>query len=350
VAAVRRVVEEEWATDLVRGWDRWLDLGLRVGDTLAPLIGASAGEVALCDQTGVNLFKLVSAAMDATGRSDIVTDAGNFPSDRYILDAIAAARGGRLRLIEEDPDAPQVEAALDDRVGVVALTHVSYRSGAILDMAGITSVVEAAGALPVWDLAHSAGSVPVDLSASGVVLAAGCTYKYLNGGPGAPAFLYVSRALQSSLRQPISGWFGHLDQFAFSPTFDPAPDIRRFLVGTPPILAMVAAAEGIALTAGVGIGPIREKSVDPVAEIASPRDPRRRGSHVTVRHARGWQISQALRRRGVIIDFRAPDLIRFGFAPLYNSYRDVWRAADTLRDVVRSGEYAAFPHERGTVT
>lgn len=359
-AALQRFVEDEWGRDLVRGWNRWIDMGLRVGDELAPLLGASPGEVAVCDQTSVNLYKLASAALAETGRPDIVTDVGNFPSDRYVLAAVAAAAGGNVRLIGEDPDADSVAAALDDLVGVVALSHVSYRSGAIIDMGSITRAAHSAGAFTVWDLSHSAGAIPVELASSGAELALGCTYKYLNGGPGAPAFLYVAQSLQRRLRQPIAGWFGHADQFAFAPDFVPAPDIRRFLVGTPPILSMIGAAEGIALTAGVGIAPIREKSValserfiaavDAISEIASPREAERRGSHVTIRHDQGWQVSQALRERGVIVDFRAPDLVRFGFAPLYTSFDEARRAAEIVSEVLESKEFLRFPADREKVT
>lgn len=361
VDAVRRVVEEEWGGELVLGWDRWLHLGLETGDRLAPLIGAGSGEVAVCDQTSVNLYKLAAAALAATSRTDIVTDAGNFPSDRYVLESVARSRGGTVRVIDEDPGPQDVAEALDDSVALVALTHVAYRSGAILDMEAITAAAHRAGALALWDLSHAAGSVPIHLAGCAADLAVGCTYKYLNGGPGSPAFLYVRRALQAQLEQPIAGWFAHADQFAFDTDFRPADDIRRFTVGTPPILSMVGAAEGIALTAGAGIERIRDKSlamttrfvaaVDELPiELTSPREPERRGSHVTLRHPAGWQISQDLRARRVIVDFRAPDLIRFGFAPLYNTFAEVEVAAAALADVLGTESYLAYPSERTAVT
>lgn len=361
VAAVRRTLEEEWPVDLVRGWERWADLGLRLGDDLAPLIGAGDGEVALCDQTGVNLYKLAWAAFDTVGGNDVVTDAGNFPSDRYILESVAKSRGGNLRVVGEDPEPAEVAAAVDSGVGLVALSHVSYRSGAILDMAAITTIAHEAGALALWDLAHSAGAIPVDLAGCGVGMAVGCTYKYLNGGPGSPGYLYVAKDIQQQLRQPITGWFGHADQFAFASQYVPAPDLRRFLVGTPSILSMVAAGPGIALTAEAGIAPIREKAMALTErfaaaagvagfEVASPLQPERRGSHVTIRHDAGWGIAQALRGRGVIVDFRAPDLVRFGFSSLYNSFDEARRAATALADVVAEGEHLTQSIERGRIT
>jgi len=359
VGAVNRVMED-WGSGLVLSWNHWLGFGLELGDRLAPLIGAAPDTVALCDQTSVNLYKLASAAIDGGDRRDIVTDRGNFPSDRYILDTVARAGGGSLRMVSEDPNAAEFAAALDGDVALVALSHVSYRSGAILDMSGITAAVHSAGALVLWDLSHSAGSVPVTLEDARADLAVGCTYKYLNGGPGAPAFLYVRPDHQARLRQPIEGWFAHADQFGFHPDFEPAAGVRRFTVGTPPILSMTAAGEGIALTAEAGIAAIRDKSValttafltaiGDVAEIASPLEADRRGSHITVRHRDAWKLCQALRDARVIVDFRAPDLIRFGFAPLYTSFEEAWRAAAIFRDILETETFQDYPEDRAPVT
>jgi len=361
---IRETVEEQWARDLVVAWDEWLDAGTRIGDSLAPLIGANTGEVAVCDQTSINLFKLASAGLRASGRANIITDTGNFPSDRYVLESVASSRGGHLILAPEDPSADDIAKLLDNTVGLVSLSHVAYRSGAMTDGAQLTSLVHAGGALMLWDLAHSAGSVPVHLSEWEADLAVGCTYKYLNAGPGAPGFLYVRGDLQNTLEQPITGWFGHADQFGFTDEWEAADDIRRFLVGTPPIISMVGVEVGVALTVEAGIDPLRNKSVgltslfiEAVAplsthgiEIITPTAPSRRGSHVTVRHRHGFQIATNLRKRGVIPDFRAPDLIRFGFTPLYTTFEETARAAEILGDILESRSYEAFPATRDGVT
>lgn len=364
INAVRSVVEEEWAHELVLGWDHWIGLGETIGDRLAPLIGATAGEVVLSDQTSVNLYKVASAALAGTGRTIIVTDRGNFPSDRYILDAVARSAGGELRFISEDPTLDDLAAALDASVGVVSLSHVGYRSGVMLDGAAMTAVAHDAGASMIWDLAHSAGSVPVALNEWNADLAVGCTYKYLNGGPGSPGFLYVRSDLLEQLEQPIPGWFSHADQFAMSETYEPARSIRRFVVGTPPIISLVAAGVGIDMTAEAGIDAIRRKSIELTSLFTegltslrhhglvqiTPADPGSRGSHITVSHPRGYQISQALRAQNVIPDFREPDLVRFGFAPLYNTYAEVERALEILESILTTEAHATFPEARGRVT
>ena len=362
---VLAALDDDWGDGLVRSWDRWVDLGSRTGDLLAPLIGARPGEVAIADQTSVNLFKLASAAMAATGRTDIVTDEGNFPSDMYVLDSVARAAGGRLRLLPADPDPRMVGGALDESVGLVSLSLVSFRSGALLDQAAINEVAHASGTLTLWDLSHAAGALPVGLRVNGSDLAIGCTYKYLNGGPGAPAFLYVREDLQRRLTHPITGWWGHEDMFAFATNYTPAADIRRFLIGTPPVLSLVGATAGIELTARVGIEPIRTKSValtewfieladraltEHAFEVVTPRNAERRGSHVALRHADAWQVSQALRARNVIADFRAPDLLRFGFAPLYNTFAQALQAVEITAEIVTSGDHLGFPAARRGVT
>jgi kynureninase len=365
ITDVDAILRDEWARDLVRGWDRWLDLGTRLGDRLAGLIGARKGEVAICDQTSVNLFKLATAALDTADRPNILTDAGNFPSDRYVLSTVARRAGGRLVVLDEDPGPDDVAARLDPSVGLVALSHVSYRSGALLDGEGISQVAGANGSFMLWDLAHSAGAVPVDLDVWGADMAVGCTYKYLNGGPGSPGFLHVREGLHADVRQPITGWFGHEDQFGFHAEFKPADDISRFLVGTPPILSMTAVAAGIDIATDAGIPAIRAKStslsslfieavdaLDPShgLEVATPRAPERRGSHVSLRHPEGLAIARALREEGVVPDFREPDLIRFGFAPLYTSHIEVVDAVAVLDTVLASGSYRDGDRSRRGVT
>lgn len=361
---IRTVVEEEWAGDLVVGWESWLGLGTEIGDRLAPLIGAGRGEVAVCDQTSVNLFKLASAALGMNGRTDILTDAGNFPSDRYILESVASAAGGRLILVREDPSVLDIEHAIEDSVGLVSLSHVAYRSGSVADAANITRVAHDHGALMLWDLAHSVGCVAVHLEDWNADLAVGCTYKYLNAGPGAPGFLYVRSDLQTKLDQPITGWFGHADQFSFDDQWRPADDIRRFLVGTPPVLSIIGVDVGVALTLEAGIERLRHKSValtslfiEAVApllqyglKIITPLDPDQRGSHVTTAHEHGFQIATALRERNVIPDFRTPDLIRFGFAPLYTTFSETVAAAEILAEILKTRGYEEYPATRRGVT
>jgi kynureninase len=364
ITRTREAVEAEWATQLVMGWETWLDIGTRLGDRLAPLLGAQSGEVAVADQTSVNLYKLATAGLRASGRSNIITDRGNFPSDRYILGSVADAAGGHLIFVPEDPTLADIESALDDTVGLVSLSHVSYRSGAMVDGRAVTDIVHNRGALMLWDLAHSVGAVPVDLTGWNADLGVGCTYKYLNAGPGAPGFLFVRKDLQTELQQPITGWFGHADQFGFTHEWEPADDIRRFLVGTPPIASMMGVEVGIDLTTEAGIGVIRDKSIalssffidalapllDEHTSIITPLNPQQRGSHITVRHEDGFRIASALRERGVIPDFRAPDLVRFGFTPLYTTFTETLQATEILADVIDSGSYRSFPQSRTGVT
>jgi kynureninase len=354
---VLQATVDEWGRRLVTAWDDWIDLPLTVGALLAEaVLGARADEVALADSTTVNLYRLAVAALDARpGRRVIVTDADNFPTDRYVFEGLAAShRDVEVRLVTCDPvDGPTVED-LAPHVGgdtaLVSLSHVAYRSGALADMAGITALAHATGALTLWDLSHSAGSVPVQLTAAGVDLAVGCTYKYLNAGPGAPAFLYVRRDLQPALRQPVWGWFGQRRQFDMGPRYDPGDGLRAFLVGTPSVLGIRSVAVGAGLVAEAGVGRLREKSValtglivDRIPEgcsLGSPADPARRGSHVSVRHPDAYRIGRTLiERAGVIPDFRPPDSIRLGVAPLYTRFVDVWDAMDRLEDVLARGEY-----------
>jgi kynureninase len=352
-----RVVDEEWGRELIRGWDHWLTEPERVGDRLAAAaLGAGPGEVIVSDSTTVNFYKLAVAALDARpGRRVIVTDRANFPTDRYVLEGLAGRRGLEIAWLDPDPVegplAADVEAALTAHAGNVALvtlSHVNYRSAAIADMASITSLAHGAGALALWDLSHSAGSIEVELEASGADLAVGCTYKFLNGGPGAPAWLYVRRALQGALRNPIQGWFGQRDQFAMGQGYDPEPGIRRWLTGTPGILAIAAADEGVALVEEAGIDRIRAKGVAlteyaialfdawlaPIGfGLGSPRDPARRGAHVAVRHPDARRLTEGLIAAGVVPDFREPDSIRLGLSPLTTSFRDVWVGIGRVRDL-----------------
>jgi kynureninase len=350
-----QLVRAEWGGELIRGWGHWLSYPQEVGDRLAPLIGAEPGEVILSDSTTVNLYKLMIAALDARpDRRVIVTDRANFPTDRYLLEGLAAARSLELRWLDPDPvDGPRpedVDAVLDDRVALVTISHVNYRSAAIADLPAITRLAHDAGALTLWDLSHSGGSVPVGLREHGVDLAAGCTYKYLNGGPGAPAYLYVRRELQAQLRQPIWGWMGQRDLFAMGQGYDPQPDIRRYLTGTPGILALAAADVGISLSAEAGIGAIRAKGIAltefaialhdvllaPLGcKLGSPRDSARRGAHVAVRHPAAKRLTADLIVRKVIPDFREPDSIRLGLSPLTTSFRDVHRGITAIADLLR---------------
>jgi kynureninase len=370
-AVLARVVEEEWARGLVRSWSSWVGAATRVGDLLAEgVLGARPGEVLVADSTTVDLYKLLVAAADARpGRDVLVCSADDFPTDRYVVAGVAQARGMAVRElpadVDEGLDPAVLAAALDERVGVVVLSAVAYRSGALADVAAVTRRAREAGALVVWDLSHAAGAVPVDLAADGVDLAVGCTYKYLNGGPGAPAFLYVRRELQERLRQPIWGWFGQRDQFAMGPAYDPVPGVERFAAGTPPVLALAAVEVGARLVAEAGIDRLAAKGralgelVVALADawlaphgvaLASPRDPARRGAHVTLTHPSAWQLTQALVDRGVVPDFRTPDRVRLGPAPLYTRFVDVWDALDRLREVLASGAHEGYPTERARVT
>jgi kynureninase len=335
---------EDWGDRLVSGWHEWIEAPQRAGDLLARVLGASPGEVLACDSTTVNLYKLVHAMLDAApGIRTLVVPRDDFPTDRYILEGVAAARGLELRLLEGEPQPADVP---EDALAV--LSHVNYRTGALADVAAFSGHI-------IWDLSHSAGAVPVELNARGVELAVGCTYKYLNAGPGAPGYLYVAEALQERLRSPIQGWFGQDEQFAMERPYAPAPGIARFLAGTPPILGLAAVEEGARLTAEAGVDAIRAKSVAltelivalhdawlaPLGfELGTPREPERRGSHLALRHADAWTICRALIERArVIPDFRGPDTIRLGVAPLYTSFTEVWDALDRLRALVAAGEH-----------
>jgi kynureninase len=351
---IEQVVAREWGQGLIGSWDGWMQMPAAVGDLIATaLLGARPGEVVVADSTTVNLYKLAAAALDARPRATaIVTDDQNFPTDRYVLQGLASQRGIELRTFASDPvhgpDGDSLGAALRaGGVGLVCLSHVGYKSGAMADMATLTWLAHEVGALTLWDLSHAVGSVPVDLTATGADLAAGCTYKYLNGGPGAPAFAYVRSELQAEIRQPIWGWFGQRDQFEMGPAYDPAPGAAQQLVGTPPILGLAAVEEGVRLIAGAGLDRLRTKSVALTElavslydqwlaprgfALASPRDPARRGSHVSVaRHDAEKLTRRLISEARVVPDFRTPDVVRLGFAPLYTRFTDVWDGIDRMR-------------------
>src|SRR4051794_25752410 len=352
-------VSDEWGVQLVRGWQTWVDLPVEVGDRLgAALLGAAAGQVLVTDSVTVNLYKLAWAALAASppGRRVIVTTSQEFPTDAYVLQAVAEQLGGSVRV---------GEGALREDVALVSRSHVDYRSGEVLDVAARTAEAHAVGALALWDLSHSVGSVPVDLDAAGVDLAVGCTYKYLCAGPGAPAFLYVRQGLSDELRTPIPGWFGHRDQFAMTSDYVPAAGVTRFLAGTPPIAGILAVDSGIDLVSGVGVDVLRSASmalttflVDLADEwlaplgfrVASSRDASRRGGHVVLAHQDAYSISAGLiQDAGVVADVRPPDLLRLAPVPLVTSFADVREGVRRIRDLVASGSYHdARP--RGRVT
>ena len=347
------VVERQWGEDLITSWNKhgWIDWPQRIAAKLAPIVGAKRNELLIADSTTVCLFKLLAAAIGARpGRSTILTQQDNFPTDLYAAQGLASLLPNlRMKAVPAD----HLAGALDEDVAVLFLTHVDYRSGARHDMGALNEAAHAAGALALWDLSHSAGAVELNLNESRCGLAVGCGYKYLNGGPGAPAFLYVAEDLQASLQTLLSGWMGHEDPFAFAPSFAPAPDIRKFLTGTPSILALSGLEAGLDTFDGVRITDIEQKAelltaffVDAVATLcgsevalASPRDPHARGSHVVFAHPAGYAIMQALIARGIIGDFRPPDLMRFGFASLYNSFDDAWLAASALSEIFLSREW-----------
>jgi kynureninase len=352
-SAMARLVED-WGERAVEGWHDWVELPVRVGDRLAATVGARTGEVLVADSVTVNLFKLAHAAA-ALRPGPIVTDAANFPTDRYVLEGVARQLG-RAYI-----EAPTAESAVAEAAGgVLCLSHVDYRSGALHDLARITRSTDA---LVIWDLSHSAGAVEIDLTPAD--LAVGCTYKYLNAGPGAPAFLYVRAALQEQLRSPIQGWFGRSDQFGMGIGYEPAPGIERFAAGTPSVPGLVAIESSLALIEEAGIGRIAEKGrqltdlamtlVDgwlaPLGfAVVSPRDAPR-GAHIAVRHREAWPICRALLEHGnVVPDFRQPDVLRLGFSPLSTRFTDVWDAIDRIRGIVERGEHERFGPERSRVT
>jgi kynureninase len=370
-AALTRVVERLGGEGLVGSWAEWIGEATRLGDVLAVgVLGAHPGEVLVADSTSVNLYKLLVAGAQARpGRDVLVCTTDDFPTDRYVVAGVAEGRGLTVRELPADVDQgldlAALAAALDERVAVVVLSLVAYRSGALADIEEVTSLVHDAGALVLWDLSHAVGAVPVDLAAAGADLAVGCTYKYLNGGPGAPASPSVRRDLQARLRSPFQGWFGQRDPFAMGPVYEPAGGIERFGAGTPPVLGMAAVDVGASLVADAGVDrlAVKGRALTELAvalgdawlaphgvALASPREPARRGSHVTFAHPQAWQLTQALIDRGVVPDFRTPDRVRLGPAPLYTRFVDVWDAMARFRAVLADGAQVSYPADRARVT
>jgi kynureninase len=360
----REVIEQEWGTDLIRSWNKagWFDMPLRLGDKLATLIGAASGDVAVTDSTSLNLFKVLAAALrvqaartETADRRTIVTERANFPTDVYMAQGLSEwlDRGYRLHLVDSPEE---METAIGDDTAVVMLTHVNYRTGYMHDMKSVSDRAHASDALIVWDLAHSAGAVPVELHRDGADFAVGCTYKYLNGGPGSPAFVWIAPRHQEAFRQPLSGWWSHATPFTMQPDFQPASGIRRALCGTQPILSLAMVECGLDIFAQTDMTAIRKKSLaltDLFIELvetrcanhplilATPREHSVRGSQVSFSHPHGYPVMQALIARGVIGDYREPEIMRFGFTPLYTRFVDVWDAVDILADILDGQKYDA---------
>jgi kynureninase len=348
---VQAVIEREWGEGLIRSWNEagWFDMAQRIGGKIAPLIGAGPNDVIACDSTSVNLFKLIAAALALRpGRHVVLSEPGNFPTDLYIIAGLEAQGLATRRLAERG----RLVGALDGDVALLLLTHVHYKTGALHDMGALTRAAHAAGALVLWDLSHSTGALPVDLKATNADFAVGCGYKYLCGGPGAPAFAFVAERHHAALRQPLTGWFGHAAPFAFSDDYEGAPGIERLLCGTPPILGLAALEVGVDLIAEIGVARLYAKSqalsefflqclmahgVD--LELVSPLRSGDRGSQLSFRHPQAYAICQALIARGVIGDFRAPDVLRLGFAPAYLSFADMAAAARHLAEVLASDDW-----------
>ncbi len=362
------VIAREWGKDLITSWNTagWFEMPKRLGDKLAPLVGAKPGEVVVTDTTSINLFKALAAALHAqahTGRKVIITERSNFPTDIYMAQGLASwlDRGYEVRLVDS-PD--QLPAAITADVAVVMLTHVNYRTGYQHDMAATSALAHQHGALIVWDLAHSAGAVPLDLHADGADFAVGCTYKYLNGGPGAPAFIWVPERIQDRFSHPLSGWWGHANPFAMAPDFAPTMGIGRALCGTQPIVSLAMVECGLDVFAQTGMEAVRAKSLaltdlfialveqrcpnHPLG-LVTPRDHARRGSQVSFTHPHGYAVMQALIARGVIGDYREPEIMRFGFTPLYTSFADVWDAVEIMKQILDDKAYD-ITAARGAVT
>lgn len=374
-AILHDALEYQWGERLIRSWgEGWMDASARIGGKIAQLLGAQSDEVIVADSTSVNFYKLVMAALDARpGRRQIVSETLNFPSDTYILQGIARQRGADYFITNAAPSddlAISTQTVIDaidpTQCALVTLTHTAFKSGAVYDMQAITAAAQRAGALVLWDLSHSVGSIPIHLNACNADLAVGCTYKYLNGGPGAPAFLYVRRALQNELLNPIQGWFSQQNQFVMDFEYAPAAGMARFLVGSPPLLSILAIEAGVDLVLEAGIENLRAKSLAQSAymialydawlkpfgvALNSPRDPAQRGSHVSFGHPDGWRVNRALiEDMNVIPDFRPPDNIRCGITPLYTTFTDIYNAMARLRQTLQEKLYGKYPHARPAVT
>jgi kynureninase len=347
------VIERQWGEDLITSWNKhgWIEWPQRIAARLAPILGAKPNELLIADSTTICLFKLLGAAIAARpGRKVLLTEEGNFPTDVYAAEGLIKLFAGlELKAVP----AAELAAAVDAETAVLFLTHVNYRSGVRHDMRALNAAAHEVGALTLWDLSHSTGAMRLDLNGSGCDLAVGCGYKYLNGGPGAPAYLYIAEHLQEGLHSPLPGWMGHADPFAFGPSYSPAPGINRFLTGTPSILGLAALEAGIDTFEGIDIANIEAKAaaltsffIEAVEQLcggelrlAVPRESEGRGSHVCFAHQQGYAIMQALIARGIVGDFRPPDLMRFGFAPLYNRFEEAWRTAVALAEVITGNEW-----------
>ena len=372
---LQQVVEQEWGRDLIRGWnENWWEAPVRIGEKIARLVGAAPGQMVACDTVSVNLFKLASAALALRpGRTHIVTDTLNFPSDLYILQGLVRSLGNHhtiFRIGSRDgdvtPDLDELAAAIDDSTALLTLSHVTFKSGYLYDMAAVTELAHRHGALVIWDLSHSAGAVPVALDVCNADFAIGCTYKYLNGGPGAPAFIYVRKELQAQAISPICGWWGQNAPFAFGLDYMPAPGVARFLTGSQPILSLLAMEAALDPLLEAGLESLRAKSLllseyliylsdtllSPLGfRLGSPRIPERRGSHISLRHPEGYRINRALiEEMNVLPDFREPDNLRLGLTPLYTSFSEVWEGVDRIRRVVADKRFEKYPAQRLTVT
>ena len=348
-AEIETAARNEWAEGLIRSWNTagWFSLVDRLGDRIGRLIGAAPGETLVCDTTSINIYKALHAGLSLRpNRTVIVAESDGFPTDLYVAEGVVATNPNlRIRLV--DLDGPNVDAAIDDTVAVFLINHVDYRTGQLRDIKALTALAHSVGAVVVCDLCHSAGALPVDVHAAEIDLAVGCTYKYLNGGPGSPAFIYAAERHHADLKQPLFGWWGHAAPFAFDQSFRPSSGIRKFLCGTQPVLSLRALEAGLAVFDDVDMETVRQKSMAlselfiHLAEtmtdglkLAAPRDPKKRGSQVSFAHEHGYAVMQALIARGVIGDFRAPNIIRFGFTPLYTSYQDVFAAVTILAEIL----------------
>ena len=371
----QEVIAEEWGTGLIRSWNTagWFDLPAKLGDTVSTIIGGGAGSTVVTDSTSINLFKAASAALkiqatDSPERRVIITQRENFPSDIYMLQGLAAQLGDgyEVRLVDDAEVTAGFPNTMTDEVALVVLTHVNYRTGRLFDMGSTTSAIHAGGAMVVWDLCHSAGALEIDLAGSGADMAVGCTYKFLNGGPGSPAFIWVAEALQNRFTQPLSGWWSHENPFEMAPSYTPAEGIRRFLTGTQPIISMSVAELGLNIASEVDMAAVRQKSLQlsdlfislvetrlakhPI-EIVTPREHAHRGSQVSITHPEGFAIMSALIERGIIGDYREPSVLRFGLTPLYIGFTEVWDTVEALRDILDNRTWDAPAHKvRGAVT
>ena len=371
----RQIVDEQWGKDLIRGWNKgWWDAPSRVGDKIGQLIGAAAGQTLVGDTVSVNLFKLATSALTLQpNKTKIITDTFNFPSDLYILQGIRQTLGNKHEIVligsqdgDITPNLAALEAAIDENTALVTISHVVFKSGYMYDMQRITELAHKKGALVLWDLSHSVGSVPVHLDDCNADFAIGCTYKYLNGGPGAPAFLYVNKKLQEKLSSPIWGWWGQKNPFDFDLDYQPAPGAQRFLVGTQPMISLLTMEAALEPLLQAGMDSLREKSIlmtdfasflteswlVPFGfSLGSPVDSAMRGSHISIRHPEGYRINRALiEEMNLIPDFRAPDNLRLGFAPIYLSFTDVWEGFDRIRRVMDEKRYEKYPKNKLAVT